>query len=202
LTLLLVSIAGRSTSAHRRDEYLQAARVAIDPDRVDMVLDLTPGIAVAENVLADIDLDGNKTISPREAGAYSARVLSGVALDVDGTPLRLELIDSAFPAIEAVLKGEGTTRIHAAARLPALAAGPHHLHFRNMNRADVGVYLANAMVPASDRVAVTGQQRDFDQRDLVVDYVLRADPTIRTSRWLSSGMIAVLLWIAALRRRR
>ncbi|HXI29434.1 MAG TPA: hypothetical protein VNG89_13440, partial [Vicinamibacterales bacterium] len=42
-------------SAHRRDEYLQAARLAIDPGRVQIELDLTPGIALAEAILADID---------------------------------------------------------------------------------------------------------------------------------------------------
>ena len=40
-------------SAHRRDEYLQAARLALDPGRVQIELDLTPGIAVADAILVD-----------------------------------------------------------------------------------------------------------------------------------------------------
>ena len=43
-------MSGSWTSAHRRDEYLQAACLAIDPDRVELALDLTAGIAVAEVV--------------------------------------------------------------------------------------------------------------------------------------------------------
>src|SRR5262249_39569825 len=37
----------------------------------------------------------------------------------------------------------------------------------------VSVYLANVLVPASDRVDVTNQRRDYNQRELDVDYVLR-----------------------------
>ena len=56
--------AGSATSAHRRDEYLQAARIAVDPDRVRIELDLTPGIEVADGVIAGIDTDRSGTISP------------------------------------------------------------------------------------------------------------------------------------------
>src|SRR5215210_2258008 len=61
LTLSLVLGAARSTSAHRLDEYLQATRLAIEPDRVEIALDLTPGIAVAESIVAEIDADGNNS---------------------------------------------------------------------------------------------------------------------------------------------
>ena len=38
----------------------------------------------------------------------------------------------------------------------AASAGPHHLRYRNTHRPDIGVYLANVLVPASDRLAVPG----------------------------------------------
>ena len=38
---------GAGAFAHRLDEYLQAARIAVDNGRVDLDLDLTPGAAVA-----------------------------------------------------------------------------------------------------------------------------------------------------------
>ena len=41
--LVLVAVAG-PVSAHRLDEYLQAARIGIDPERVQIELDLTPGV--------------------------------------------------------------------------------------------------------------------------------------------------------------
>jgi hypothetical protein len=59
--------------------------------------------------------------------------------------------------------------------MPALAAGVHHVRYANAHRPDVGVYLANALVPASARVAITDQLRDVDQRSLDVMYVLHAE---------------------------
>ena len=38
-------------AAHRLDEYLQAARIAVDVDRVGVELDLTPGVAIAPSVM-------------------------------------------------------------------------------------------------------------------------------------------------------
>jgi hypothetical protein len=202
LTILLVLTSGSLTSAHRRDEYLQAARLAIDPDRVQIALDLTPGIAVAQEVLEEIDLDANQSISAAEARAYSEHLLSTIALDVDGMPLRVDLVDSAFSTVDIMLKGEGTMRIHAVAPMPRLADGLHHLRYRNTYRSDIGVYLANALVPASDRVTVTAQRRDVDQRDLVVDYMLRAERHTRMRRWLSIGIPGALVVAATLWWRR
>ncbi len=191
-------MSGSWTSAHRRDEYLQAARLAIDPDRVELALDLTPGIAVADVVLSEIDVDRNGLISAAEARAYSDRVLSAIALDVDGIPLRVELVDSTFPAFDSVRKGEGTTRIQAAASMPRLADGLHHLRYRNTYRSDIGVYLANALVPASDRVIVAAQRRDLYQRDLVIDYQLSRQPASTARRGLSAGVAGALILIANL----
>jgi hypothetical protein len=196
LTLLLVLTSGSWTSAHRRDEYLQAARLGIDPDRVELALDLTAGIAVAEVVLSEIDLDKDGMVSVAEARAYSHRVLSAMALDVDGIPLRVELVDSTFPTFDTVRKGEGTTRIQATASMPRLDDGLHHLRYRNAYRSDIGVYLANALVPASDRVSVAAQRRDVNQRDLVIDYVLSGQRTPTARRGLSVGVAGALILIA------
>jgi len=189
-------MSGSWTSAHRLDEYLQAARLAIDPDRVELALDLTAGIAVAEVVLSEIDLDGNGSISDTEARVYSDRVLSAIALDVDGIPLRVELVESTFPTFDSVRQGEGTARIKAAASMPRLADGLHHLRYRNAFRSDIGVYLANALVPASDRVIVAAQHRDFNQRELVIDYMLNGQPTPAARRGLSIGAAGALILIA------
>ena len=202
--MAFVLLAGGAASAHRRDEYLQAARVAIDPDRIEIELDLTPGIAVAAQVLAAIDRDGNRSISDGEARAYRARVLDGLAVDVDGTPLALELVDSSVPEVAAVLNGEGTMRLRAAAALPRVSAGTHHLRYRNSHRPDIGVYLVNALVPASARVAVVSQRRDVDQRDVTIEYTLGPDPETRVRGGLSAGAAGAAIWLTTLwwRRRR
>ncbi len=200
--LALVLVAGGWSSAHRRDEYLQAARLAIDPDRVQIELDLTPGIAVAESVLAEVDLDRNRSISAGEAGAYCARLLSAMAVDVDGRPLVLALTGSTFPDAGAMMTGEGTMRLQAVAAMPRLSGGTHHLRYRNSHRSDIAVYLVNALVPASDRVAVASQRRDVDQRDVTIEYTLRAEAATRVRGGLMVAIAGTLIWITTLWRRR
>ncbi len=65
LALALTAAVAISTaaSAHRRDEYLQAARLAVEPGRVELELDLTPGIAVSAATIADIDRDRDGVLS-------------------------------------------------------------------------------------------------------------------------------------------
>ena len=199
----LVVIAGVASSAHRRDEYLQAARLAIDPDRVELTLDLTPGIAIAEQVIADIDRDGDAAITPQECSAYVQRVLSALTLDVDGTPLELEVIESVVPAIDAMREGAGAIRVQVRAAMPALGAGVHRLRYRNAHRPEISVYLANALVPASDRVTVAAQRRDAEQRDVTIEYVLRADRAarVRGGVQVASAGGVVLLALVWWRRR-
>ncbi len=176
LAALAIAVASSPLSAHRLDEYLQAARVAIDPDRVTLELDLTPGVAVADRVLAEIDRDHDGRISALEAQAYVDRVVGSLAFDVDGAPLAVGVTGTRFPEVAAIRKGEGTIRIDVAARMAHLASGLHHFHYRNTYRDDISVYLANALVPSDDRVRISEQHRDGNQRTLDVAYLL-ANPT-------------------------
>jgi hypothetical protein len=207
LTLALAAAAGGAPSAHRLDEYLQAARIAIDPDRVQLDLDLTPGVAVAGAILSDIDGNRDGSASAEEQRAYAAAVVGALDLAVDGRPLALLPGPSSFPRLDAVRRGEGTISLHAAALLPRQPDGVHRVSFRNRHHPDRSVYLANAMVPDSDRVAVTEQRRDSDQRELVIEYVLRpaAPPAVTRARGLAAaaGVSALVVWGSrALRRRR
>jgi hypothetical protein len=194
LTLIAASV---SLSAHRRDEYLQAARLAIDPGVVQIELDLTPGIAVAEDVLGSLDVDRDGVVSSAETRAYVNIVMRSIRLDVDRQRLAPRVTHSEFPSIEAVRHGEGTIRLQIAATLPPLAAGLHQLRYANAHRPDVGAYLANALVPASDRVAVTDQERDVEQRELRVTYRLRGQSGARVSPWLGLPVLAGLIALGA-----
>jgi hypothetical protein len=189
LILAIVIVGGGGVSAHRVDEYLQATRIAIDPDRVHLELDLTPGIALAETILAAIDRDGDGSLSSDEQRAYGRAVLNALALDIDGTPIRAELDSARFPGPDEIRRGEGTVRLELAAPLPRLSGGVHHLFFRNGHHSDRSVYLANALVPASDRVSVTAQRRDGNQTELTIDYVLRAAPPRPPAAWLLVGLV-------------
>jgi hypothetical protein len=186
---------GTGVSAHRVDEFLQATRIAIDPDRVQLELDLTPGIALAETILAEIDRNHDGSLSTDEQRAYGSLVLNALALDIDGTALRAELASSSFPGPAEIRRGEGTVRFHLTAALPRLAGGVHHLLFRNRHHPDRSVYLANALVPATGLVSVTAQRRDGNQSELTIDYLLRAAPA-RPSVWLLGGLVAATALLA------
>jgi hypothetical protein len=193
-------VGGAEVSAHRTDEYLQAARLAIRPRRVQIELDLTPGIALAEAILVDIDRNRDGSLSQDEQRAYGALVVSALTLEVDGTPVRAQLGDTSFPDAEAMRRGEGTIRIQLAATLAGLSRGPHQLLFRNSHRPDRSVYLANALVPDSDEIAVTAQRRDGGQRELIIDYVVRAAPATSTAALLLGSIAAATVLSALLMR--
>jgi hypothetical protein len=201
LALALAALAGVPAAAHRLDEYLQAARIAIDPDRVHIELDLTPGVAVARGILADLDADHDGSFTAGEARAYAARVQREIRVELDGQPLTLALTDSRAPAADAILRGEGVIRLQLTAAVPLLAGGPHQLFYRNGHRSDVGAYLANALVPASDRVAVLAQRRDVAQQELVIEYSLRDSASMHAPSWLIAvaGIVVTAILFARFR---
>src|SRR5207244_536947 len=122
-------------------------------------LDLTPGSAVAERVVMEIDSNGDGSVSPDEQAAYAGTVLGALDLMMDGRPLVLRLDTSRIPDVDAMRRGEGTIRFDARADVPSLAQGRHELMLRNRFAPDISVYLANVLVPASDAIAINSQQR-------------------------------------------
>ena len=191
---------GGILSAHRLDEYLQAARLAIDPDRVRVELDLTPGVALAEALLSDIDRNRDGAVSGDERQTYSRAIMDALELAVDGTAVPLQLATATFPATEAVDRGEGTIQLRATAMLPPLGNGAHQLSFRNRHHPDHSVYLANALMPERDAVAITAQHRQGDQSALTIEYVLRDTPGASRAAWLLGAIaLASLLLVIVVR---
>ena len=200
MALVLAVFGAAQLSAHRRDEYLQAARIGIDPARVEIELDLTPGIALADAILADIDRNRDGSLSKEEQQAYASQVVTALTLEVDGTPVRAQLDAVEFPDADAMRRGEGTIRLHTGATLPRVSSGVHQLLFRNRHQPDRSVYLANALVPENHEVSVTAQRRDVDQTELTIDYVLRAAPARPAAAWLVAGLAAATALSALLLR--
>lgn len=172
--LALALAAGAPASGHRLDEYLQAARIDLEPARVVVELGLTPGAAVAAGVVAGIDRDRDRLVSDDEARAYGRRILRDLHVTLDGRPFALAVVDHQVPVVESIFAGVGTIRFRLAAVMPLLQPGSHRLQFRNDHRPDISVYLANALVPASNRLEVLAQDRSVDQRNVAVIYRFRA----------------------------
>ena len=200
--IVLVALVAAPLSAHRRDEYLQAARLDMTLTRVTLELDLTPGIAVADAIIEDLDRNRDGALSTSEKEAYTAQVMSAIDLEVGGRVLRPKVSTVTFPDLEAFRGGSGTIRLEASADLPPMPDGDRELFFRNRFRPDVGAYLANALAPQSERVAVLGQHRDPDQRELTIDYVIRGLPSARLRWWVSGVVAGLALMIALLLRPR
>ena len=189
--ILLVALAGWlvlpvSASAHRLDEYLQASRLSIGIDRVELELDLTPGTATAATVVGWIDTNHNGRISAEEADAYAATVLNAVTLSADGQALALTLTDREFPDMADVMAGVGMIRLRAVATMTP-GAGRHVLAYSNAHRSDGSVYLANALVPADHRITIASQRRDPAQHTLTLEY------DVATSAWVRAVSAAAAL---------
>jgi hypothetical protein len=188
LALAIALTFAADASAHRRDEYLQAARVAILPDRVDVEIDLTPGITLADGIIAAIDRDHNGSLWADEREVYVRRVLNAVALRLDETPIGLEALSATFPPLDAFRRGEGTITLRTRARLTHLSDGSHRLRFQNTYDHPVSVYLANALVPQSERIAIRAQQRDRAQTELTIDFAVRPASMRLPATWLLGGL--------------
>lgn len=166
-------VAGTEVSAHRTEDYLQAARIGLEPDTVLITLDLTPGIAVADAFIRALDHDRDGSLSPDEQRGYVRQVVSALTVEIDKRPLQPHVVSWSFPEPSAFRRGEGTIRLKCQATLPTVSAGSHQLFFRNTHLAGHSAYLANALVPESPRVAVMGQRRDSDQSELTIEYRLQ-----------------------------
>lgn len=190
--LALTLLATADVFAHRTEDYLQAARIGVEPDRIQITLDLTPGTAVAESFLAAIDRDGDGSLSAAEQREYARQMVSAWQLDLDGRSLPTRVRASSFPDAAAVRRGEGTIRLDVEATVPDLSPGSHRLLFRNAHLAGHSAYLANALVPESDRVAVTAQRRDRDQSELTIEYTVPGGSAAASLAGILSRLTAAL----------
>ena len=164
LSLLLVLLALPSTLfAHRDDQYLQATLVTIEPSGVRLQINLTPGVAIAEQVLAEIDHDRDGAISKNEAAAYAELLKRALTFRMDGQKLALKLTASEFVEPAELRTGSGTMQMKFSAILSPLAAGAHKLTLENRHLTTISVYLINATQPRFTTVQITRQKRNQNQ---------------------------------------
>jgi len=171
--LLAFGVIVPAADAHRLDELLQATRVSIVSNRIELHFDLTPGVEVARKVLGIIDPDGDGQVCPKERAAYIRRFLIDVELRVDGKRCDLKAQSLVVPSKTDILEGEGVIQLIAVAKVPKLKPGQHELYFCNHHLSELSVYLANALVPSDPKLIVTGQHRDEVQKELRVNFEVK-----------------------------
>ena len=184
LATTIAVVSGTSVSAHRRDEYLQAARIALQPGTASIELDLTPGIDVADAVISTIDTDRDGVLSGDEQHAYAGEVVRDLEVRLDDVPISLRLIAATYPEVSAFRSGQGTIRLRAVATHSRSSGGAHRFFFRNPHMGGRSVYLANALVPDDDRISVRRQRRDVGQSELTIDYIVRGGTAEFPAEWL------------------
>jgi len=183
--------------AHRLDEYLQAARLSIDIEHVDLEIDLTAGAALASNIFAWIDTNRDGEISGAEGEAYARQMLRSVVLKVDGYPVPVTLAGASFPQFRDMSLGVGTIRLRATAKVPSARAGRHQVSFLNTHRPESSVYLVNALVPENPRIQLGDPRRDRAQHSLTLDYTVIAQaPSLLDRIFALVGLVMIgwLLW--------
>lgn len=164
LPLLLALLSLPSDAfAHRDDEYLQATLVVIEPREVRLQINLTPGIAVAEQVIALLDRNRDGVISTKEAAAYTELLKRDLTVRLDGRNSELKLTASEFVPPAELRTGSGIIQIEFSASFGPLAAGSHSLTLENRHLTRISVYLINASQPRFATVQITRQKRNDTQ---------------------------------------
>jgi len=186
--------AAAPAGAHRLDEYLQATRIGVSQNRIDLEIDLTAGASIAQQIFTLVDANGDGQIDDAEGDEYARRVIDAIRLSVDSRPLPVTLVSRTFPDRQTMGLGLGTIRLRATA--PASAGtGRHALVYLNTHVAASSVYLVNALLPSDERIQISAQERDVEQRGVTVDYrVAMGEGWIRGG-WLMTAvaMLGVLL---------
>ncbi len=188
VAVMLALAAAATVSAHRLDECLQATRIDVQPARVRIELDVTPGVAVAGALIATIDRNGDGVVTNAEQQAYAADAIGALDLTRDGTSLALRLDRATFPDLQALRQGAGTIRLWATADHAAVSTGSHELSFVNRHGAPRSVYLANALVPESSQIAITDQRRNGAQSALTIAYVVGDEVNGAWIAWVLVGL--------------
>jgi hypothetical protein len=193
---LIILLVPMTVDAHRLDEYLQAARVAIERDRVVVDVDLTPGIRIARQVTGWIDVNGDGEISLTESLAYGREVVGSLVLSVDGATTPLSVLETQAPAIADMAIGVGTLRVRASAAIASRATGRHQLTVVNTHHLESSVYLANALVPSDKGIEIVCQRRSPDQHSLTIEYEVGTSAFRARVLWLGAAvtLLGARLW--------
>jgi hypothetical protein len=175
--------------AHQLDEYLQATLVTIEPDTVRFQINLTPGVAVAEQVLAMIGGAGDGVLATNEVEAYGERLKRDLIARLDDRRLELKRLAFDCPPAAELRTGWGIIQMEFSASIYPLSSGSHRLRFENRHMPAVSIYIFNVAPPKSSLVQISRQKRNHNQSLGEIEFTF--DPSGRPGA--SVGMIALLL---------
>jgi hypothetical protein len=167
--LLLSLLHTVSAFPHNLDEYLQAAVISLHPDEIHVSLRLVPGVAVLPELLKSLDTDADGSLSQAEKRAYTARVLNDISVQIDGSPITLQVQSADFPSIAAMKDGVAEIRLELGGRAPA-GGENRTLVFENHHLTRISAYLANSLVPSEEGLRILAQRRNESQSRYELQY--------------------------------
>ena len=135
---------------------------------------------------------------------HARRVLQDIALEVDGRRAPLALTGVQFPSRREIMEGNGAIRLDLAAEAALGTSGEHQLSFRNDHLPKLGVYLVNALVPATSEIKISGQERDPLQREMRLSFYVtpqvipQVTPADIHRSWPWTGVLILCLCVALL----
>jgi nickel/cobalt transporter (NicO) family protein len=191
--------------AHPLDEVLQATYITVGQTRIELELDLTPGVLVAPQLLRDLDPNGDQTITDAEARAYVDGLVRQVMLRVDGQPLVTTVTRIDMPTHLNIEAGYGTIRVFATAPVANAGEGQHSLAFENAYAPVKSAYQVNAFIERDAPITFGKQNRDPIQQRMTMDYGIGtasaagapAEPAIVTSTGLTGHAQQLLAYLDA-----
>lgn len=187
--------------AHVLDEYLQSTLVAIEPGAVRLKINLTPGVEVADKILAQIDRDHDGVISNDEAAAYSELVKRDLTVRIDGRDTGLKLTESNIPELAELRTGHGIIQLEFSITPGSFTAGPHRLSFENRHFNSFGVYLFNAARPQFASIQIARQNRNSNQSAGEIEFAYNAPSHSSTATgFVALSAVILLVMVAAVWR--
>ncbi|MGC4191998.1 MAG: hypothetical protein QM589_12675, partial [Thermomicrobiales bacterium] len=171
--LIAIAVLPSATLAHPLDEYPQLSYVTVTPTTIEVEVDATPGVLLAADTLAEIDTNGDQTISDTEAQAYVNTIVNQLSLAVDGTSLPLTLASYEMPAYLNIQAGYGEIKVFVTATLPesiAASTATHEITYTNGFAPPKSRYQVNTFTSGATPIALGTQQRSDDQQSLTVGF--------------------------------
>jgi hypothetical protein len=209
--LLALLVLPTGVFAHQLDEYLQTTLVDIEPGKIRLQMDLTPGVAVAERLLGLIDRNHDGVISPDESAAYAELMKRDLVVRLDGREVELKVVACNFPESAELRTGCGIILIDYTLATGGLGAGAHKLTLENRHQPVASVYLFNAARPRSAAVEITGQTRNENQStgEIAFDFHPPPRPPVNSRVAVSFAALLIpaslvgvgIIWAARSRRR-
>jgi len=199
LAVVGLSVAVTRVDGHQLDELLQSTKLDVSSQRVSVALTLSPGTAVAAELIRELDGDRDARLSPEELRQFGLIVMRDLALTVDGRPAAITLVRAESSSIEELGDGMGALRLQFVAAGP-LPPGQHRVRYQNVHASDGSVYLANALEPTDRTVEIGRQRRDYFQRSLELEVAV-APPHQRAAGGVMLAAAVALLVVTRGRRR-